>query len=280
MTIKEIDQIIEEGQSLKFLSQAYGEIASQKVRRIRAGVERNRMFFEEISYVYGMIQAIADKRKITLQKPKKTISLILTSNYRFYGNINSALIKFYIESTRLFDTARIIIGKTAAEYFKAQPTFSNVQIILLKTDYPSASELTQLASILKDYQQVLIFYSKLKSLLIQKPSTIDLSTTKQTVLNNNQTNFGAIFEPELPKILSFFDAQFITLLLEEAFLESELSRTASRLISMDQAQIKANNFIKEQKKARSYVKRSVDNILMLEAIAALRKGSSYGYKPV
>ena len=280
MTIKEIDQIIEEGQSLKFLSQAYGEIASQKVRRIRAGVERNRMFFEEISYVYGIIQTIADKKKVTLQKPKKTISLILTSNYRFYGNINSALIKFYIESTRLFDTTRIIIGKTAADYFKTQPYFSNIQSILLKSDYPSALELTQLANILKDYQQVLIYYSKLKSLLVQEPSTIDLSTTKQTVLNNNQFNFGVIFEPELPKILSFFDSQFITLLLEEAFLESELSRTASRLISMDQAQIKASNFIKEQKKIKSYVKRSITNKLILESIAASRKESLYGYKPV
>ena len=45
MTIKEIDQYLEEGNSLKQIAQAYSEIANQKLKRIRSEVERNSVFF-------------------------------------------------------------------------------------------------------------------------------------------------------------------------------------------------------------------------------------------
>lgn len=271
MTIKEIDQALEEGYSLKSIAQAYSEIANLKIKRIRSEVERNRMFFEEISYVYGLIKTLANKKKLAVAKSKKTISLILTSNYRFYGSINSALIDFYLTTTAKFATDRLLINKAAIEYFRAHPSpqqqgFSQM---VLKDDVPDASELKELVNIIKDYYQVLIFFPKLKSLLLQQPDILDLSTTKQEGVSKSQIDFKFIFEPDLAKILAFFDSQIITLLLEEAFLEAELSRTASRFISMDQAETEANKFIKEYSAYKAYGERSLENNTILENYAAM-----------
>lgn len=286
MTIKEIDEALEEGQSLKSIAQAYSEIANLKIKKIRSEVERNRIFFQEISQIYALIKKLALKRKINISKPKKTVSIILTSNYRFYGSINSDLINFFITSTQTIETDRIMLGKAAIDYFKAARISTKYTEVLLKDDQPDTLELTNLVAQLKDYNQVLVFYSSLKSLLVQIPTVTDITATgvstletsllqnKTQQLKNKTDEFKFIFEPELSKILAFFDSQIITLLLEGTFLESELSRTASRFISMDSAENEANKFISEYEKLKAYGKRNLDNNTILEnfaSMAAMRK---------
>lgn len=278
MTIKEIDSALEEGQSLKQISQAYTEIANLKIKRIRTEVERNRVFFEEISTVFALIKKLAIRKKISIAKPKKTVSLILTSNYRFYGSINSDLIDFYVEQTRKLDTDKIMLGKAAIDFFKSSKIFSNFQSVLLKGDHPTPEELINLVNIIKDYNQVLIFYSSMKSLLTQVPLFSDITASSATDLSSQikggekkdqNEDLKFIFEPEISKILHFFDSQIITLLLEGTFLESELSRTASRFISMDQAEIEANKFIRDYEKLKAYAKRTMDNNKILENFASM-----------
>lgn len=267
MNIREIDETIEEGDLLKQIAQVYSDMANLKIKRIRANVERNRSFFEEISYVYGIVRVVAARKKVIMQKSKKTISLILTSNYRFYGKINLTLIDFFTHFLKGAQTDILLIGKTAIDYFKTQPRLKT-KALLLKKDYPQEAELNKLVEITKDYSRVLVFYSKMKSLLIQIPEVIDLSTIKQQEISQNQLDLSFIFEPDLQKILAFFDSQIITLILEEAFLESELSRAASRFISMDQAETAANKFIDEYRKLRIYTKRSFLNNQLLESLGS------------
>ncbi len=286
MTIKEIDERIEEGQSLKAISQAYSEIANLKIKRIRSAVERNRLFFDEISTVYGIIKALALKKKMVLQKAKKRLCILLTSNYRFYGNINSSLNKYFLGSTReLADVDKLILGKGGIEYFRATKLLPNYKEVLLKDDMPSGQELTDLVNFCKDYNQVLVFHSKFKSLLTQQATFTDITATslylqesvKVYDTKKNQALMRFIFEPDLAKILAFFDSQVLTLLLEGTFLESELSRTASRFISMDQAETEANNSIKSYLTLKAYAKRNMGNNTILEnfaSMAAIRKGDS------
>lgn len=282
MTIKEIDTILEEGNSLKQIAQSYTEIANLKIKKIRTEVERNRIFFEEISKVFALIKKLAIKKKVSIVKPKKTVSLILTSNYRFYGSINADLIDFFILTTQKIETDKIMLGKAAIDFFRTSPIPGYCEEVLLKADQPTAEELMKLVEKIKDYNQILVIYSSMKSLLIQEPRVADITASDSSFANrnpltkNDQTNneLKFIFEPELDKILQFFDNQIITLLLEGTFLESELSRTASRFISMDQAETEANKFIKEYEKLKAYVKRNLDNNKILEnfaSMAAVRK---------
>lgn len=286
MTIKQIDQTLEEGQSLKAIAQAYSEIASLKIKRIRSAVERNRLFFDEILQVYGMVKSLALKKKISVIKPKKRLCMLLTSNYRFYGNINSSLINYFLGSTRqLPDVDRMILGKGGVDYFKATNALPNSKEVLLKDDMPSGAELASLAKLSADYNQVLVFHSKFKSLLTQKATSTDITATslylqdyiKAFDTKNNEAYARFIFEPELPKMLQFFDSQILTLLLEQTFLESELSRTASRFISMDQAETEANKFIKEYQTLKAYTKRNTDNNTILENFATLMAVRKEGY---
>lgn len=292
MTIRELDQLIEEAGSLQQIAQAYSEIANQKIKRIRSQVEVNRLFFKDMSRVYALVKVLAAAKKITVPKRKKMLCIILTSNYRFYGQINSTLIDYFIQTTQKIETEgvetdRIMLGKAAIEYFKKANIFRNYEEILLKSDTPDPLELTSLVNIIKDYNQVLIFYSRLKSLLVQEPSFTDITATTEKISLDKQSlrsydlkqslRFGDlrkevthfIFEPELDKILAFFDSQILTLLLEETFLESEVSRTASRFISMDQAETESIKVLKDYERLRSYAQRNMRNNQLLESIASI-----------
>lgn len=270
MNLKEIDDAIEEGISLKTIAQAYSEIANLKLKNIRAAAERNRLFFQEIASVYGLVKQIAATRKVVLQKSKKTVALIITSNYRFYGNINSSLIEYFVKNTEGIEMDRVIVGKVGIDHFKTTNTLPNLIPVMLKGDHPDTAELNALINIIKDYNQVLVFYTRIKTLLVQTPQVMDITASSQNIEEATGEKFRFIFEPELPKILAFFDSQILTLLLEATFLESEVSRTASRFISMDQAETEANKFIKEYKKVRAYTVRNKKNNQLLEGVAALR----------
>ncbi len=287
MTTRQIQDAIEEGNALKLISQAYGEIASIKLKKIRSEVERNRAFFDEIASVYRVVNLMAAQKAIAVPTPKKgTISVLITSNYRFYGNINNDLIRYFIVNTIKYQTDRLIIGETALDHFKTIKYFHSFENVILKKDLPSLTELASLATKFKDYSRVLVFYSQFKSVVVQKPTTSDITqfqpkidpkqVQKNPSLSLNLSlmlgpalSSSFIFEPEIEKILEFFDHQVKILLLEQTFLESELARTASRLVSMDEAQTNANEYIKQQKKTLNNAQKSINNARILETIASL-----------
>lgn len=272
MIIKHIKENIEEGVSLKLISQAYTEIASSKLKRIRQAVEKNRYYLEDLSKVFQIVKQVASNKHILSNKNNKTISILITSNYHFYGNINSELIKFFLESMKNAPTDQIIVGKTALEYFNTVGYKQPHQDFILKTDYPSPAELTQLVNITKFYSKIIVYYAQLKTVMVQTPTAKDITQTSYLKpLNEEERKHpqAFIFEPEIGKILDFFETQVTNLLLEQTFLESEVSRTASRLISMDQAQSSADTYISQEKILLGQAKKAISNNKLLETYNAL-----------
>lgn len=302
MTIKQINQLIEEGESLKLIAEAYTEIASSKLKKIRSDVERNRQFFNNISGVYRTVTQIAASQGVTIpSKNGKRISVLITSNYRFYGNINNQLIKFFIDKTSTYQGDKVIIGKTAQDYLRTINYVSPHTKVVFKSDNPTLEELQGFIESIKSYSQILVYYPQMKSVMVQNPTIKDItefqpvkmiqkeshsiknriiqpfigdsgnSSTKNpfssALVNGAQIDF--ILEPEIKKMLEFFDRQFSILLLEQTFLESELARTASRLISMDEAQSNAKDFIRDNRRVRGQIRRAISNGRLLESISTL-----------
>lgn len=269
-TIRQIKQTIEESDSLKMVAQAYTEIATLKLQKIRSGIERNRNFFQEITSVYRIVKVAANKKGLSeTSKNRGTISILLTSNQKFYGDLELRLIKFFAENSKKFPTDRLVIGTTAKEYLKATQFNEPYQIVVPSSDLPHLEEMRQLIAGITEYQQILVYYSRMQSILIQEPTVVNLLQKPPEHLLESKHTFEFIFEPEIRDILEFFNRQITLLLLEQTFLESELTRTAARLVSMDQAQANADNLIKGQKRMLAFAQRSLDNMRLLDTIASM-----------
>jgi ATP synthase F1 gamma subunit len=273
MTTKQIKELIIAGEGLKTLAESYTEIASLKLKQIRDDVERNRAFFEELTGVYGIVKQIASREKLVVNfKTKDTISIILTSNYRFYGNINNRVSDTFYKQSQTYKSDFLVIGKTGQQLLKPLPKTSGATYVVLKHDMPDDEELQALAKYIQPYNRILVYYPQFKSVLVQLPVIKDITQSHRTLQNETNTsltdNLGFILEPEIAEMLVFFDSQITALLLQETFLESELSRTASRLIAMDQAQSNADEYVGTQKNLLIHTQKSITNMKILETINA------------
>lgn len=271
LTLNQIRQILDESNSLKLVTQAYSEIAAIKLQKIRKGIEKNRDFFQEVSQVFRMVKVASVKNNIHPEQGKRgTISIIVTSNHRFYGGLESRLLQYFVVNTTKFKTDRLTIGKSAQEFLSTMHYTHDYVPYVFKNDLPDFNELQKLVSSLADYQQILVYYSRMQSVLVQEPHVVDvLQKPPEHYMESKEHSFDSIFEPELETMLKFFDNQITTLLLEQTFLESELARTAARLISMDRAETNAEDLIKQQRKMLFSAKKSIDNNRLLDMIAAL-----------
>lgn len=271
MTIKELTAVVNQASALKQISVAYTEISSNKLKKIRSLVEKNRLFLEELSLVFKVVKQVALQRNALPAKNNKTISILITSNYHFYGSVNQNLTSYFAESMKKSPTDQIIIGKTAKEWFDGNRYTFPYTHIVLKKDFPDSQELDMLVERIKGYSKILVFYSRMRTVLFQVPSFQDITQTSylQAQPAEDQKRQLFIFEPELTKILNFFETQGMNLLLQQAFLESELSRTASRLVSMDQSQMNADKFIHSQTILLNQAEKTAANSRLLETYTSI-----------
>lgn len=271
-TIKQINQVLDDSNSLKLVAQAYSEISAIKLQKIRKGIEKNRNFFQEITEIFHIVRVAALHQGIKVGTRRRgTLSILLTSNYHFYGSLETHLVKFFILNTTKFKTDRVVVGKTGSEFLQTMGYFHPYERHLFEDDLPTVEELKKLVVNLTGYQQILVYYSRMQSVLVQEPHVVDIvqAPPEHYLKNSKQAGAGYIFEPEIEQMVEFFNTQITQLLFEQTFLESELARTAARLTSMDQAQGNADDLIKQQRKLLAAAKRSIDNNRLLETISTL-----------
>lgn len=274
MTIHEINTIIEEGEALKTIASAYTEIASIRIQRIRGQVLKSRAFFNEILNIYALVRKTAIQKRKPGTPQKKAASILITSNNRFYGHIDTEIVKLFLNQGDHQEKGDVFAvgvgGKEALEAYH----FSPFKSIMIKKDMPGSEELANIAEMVGSYVKVLIYFAQFQTVMKQNPVVVDITESQSSALAQSKKLEGAfIFEPEAGKILDFFDSQLKQVLIEQTFLESELARTGSRLISMDQAEVNADKFVKDNHILLLQAKRSVQNAQILETIASFRKAN-------
>lgn len=270
-TVKQILEELEGTESLKMVAQAYTEISALKLEKIRSGIEKNREFFQDITEIYHIVNFEAAKKMIALRPKKGTVSILITSNEHFYGSLEHDLVKFFILNTTKFATDRVVIGSTAKELLQSLNYFHPYYQMIFKKDFPTNVEMQQLVSQVIGYEQIMVYYSRMHSILTQEPHVVDVVQKPPTFFIKSQAQtVDYIFEPELAEMLEFFESQITLLLIEQTFLESELARAAARLTSMDQAQFTADEIIKKQRLELGRAKKEIENVNLLENIATMK----------
>lgn len=299
-SFRQVNATITEGNSLKFLSQSYSEVAAAKLKRIRRGIERNRSFLSEIATIYAMLKLVATQRqyeKVPSASPfldtatrlilkggqllpfrrgaqlgvlpqklaKTTINILLTSNYRFYGSLERNLIEFFLNHARRFANRSLVVGRIGIEFLNAIK-FTPFEPMIFTADMPNIAELKTLTENIVSYDRVLVFHSSFQSVLSQTSHIKDIKEA-QFEVSIPRKKIDYIFEPEIDKMIAFFDTQISSILLEQTFLESELARTAARLVTMNNAEENANKFLGQQKRFLAQAARSLYNIALLDSLS-------------
>lgn len=258
---------------MELLAEVYTDIARARLEKVRSGIERNRAFVAEIANVLHIVRVTAEEQGLSAKRKKKiSASVVITSNKRFhYGGLDSRVVDFYVAHTAYTGFVdRYVVGSVGADVLTGKQYPFPFNPIRFDRDLPSASELVALASQLNDYQKVFVYYPQFMTVLSQRPTFVDMTGLISASSGGSGDRYY-IFEPEIEKILDFFEQQVMAILLEQAFLESELSRIGSQLVAMDNASINAGNIIREQNLLLASARRSAASMAVLEMTAGMRR---------
>lgn len=253
-TKRDIQIQFEQIESLSTLVEVYGQIAAERMMKIRDAVLKNRTFLNSINEIFtdtlanyakklsdllalGKLKINEGGRVTFLSHNGKTVSVFISANTGFYGNVIHKVFDKYLEDLKNnpnFEAT--IMGKVGRSLFvESMPdkpfTFFDIP------DYGvSSSVLDEIIKHLVQYEEIRIYYAEYKSVVTQEPTkrSIVAGTPIQKKIDAPKTTY--IFEPSVEAILTFFETQIFASLFDQSLRESQLAKCASRMLAMQVAQ--------------------------------------------
>ncbi len=235
--------------SFKGLATAYEEISVTKMQRARGKVLAARAFLDDLAKVFADVkssysdeisQINKNKRGIfsfsTGNKNGKTISVLLSSNTKLYGDIGKKVFRLFMDEVAKASSDIYIIGKVGKEYYDSTDEKKAYQYIDFPETEDSKKHLDQVLAMLEQYENVQVYYGQFVNVITQNPVKSNVSGTKtleEVVANQKHVKF--FFEPSIESVLTIFEKQIFGSLFRQTLHESELSHVTSRIQQMEMA---------------------------------------------
>ena len=264
--LEELKAEIKDEEILYDLASAFTEVSAAKIGVLKRNFEENQSFFQEVSGLYRLVKSSSG---LPATASKGTLAIAMTTNNRFYGVINLEVMKKFLSETQNQSVERLVVGKIGASHLKPTGQEARIEKMVFAHDVPSIEELKDLLEKTKSYQQVLLFYPQFKTIYTQTPAVTDITYSPSTPTATEDLHF--IFEPELPKILEFFETQIRAILLQGVLLEMELSVTASRLQAMSRSQEHAREVLESRRQQLTKAVHSQINARLLESLGRVKR---------
>jgi len=281
-------------EALQNLTQVYGEIASARMKRTRDSVVLIRQFLSEIYQIFEEVRIsyLKEVRKL-IKKPKrfpfgqketgkkdkitflahngKTVNVLISSETGLYGEIIPATFRLFINDSRRKNCEITIIGKQGLALFigsgETRPyTFFN----LPEKEDLTYESLSDIVNHIVQYEEIRLYYGKFLSIVSQKPECRIITSEIPVGQNEKEkTKREYIFEPDLEKILMFFETEMFASSFYQAFREGQLAKYASRILAMDAAYENIQKAIKEILSEKLRFEHKLQNRKQLNALPAI-----------
>lgn len=247
--VRKIEDEINQLNGLYTMTQAYEQIASVRMKRTRASVLSNREFLDQINEVFDEVRNSYAKQVAALVKGKrgpgarkitflahngKTVSLLLSANTGLYGDIVRKSFDFFMEDVKTAKTEVSIVGKYGLSLFLQQMPDRPYTYFDLPDQKVTPGQLATIVKHIVQYQEIHVFYGKFYNVIIQRPDLFSISS-EISLSTKSEVKVSYLFEPTLEKILMFFETEIFASLFDQAVRESQLAKSASRVMAMDRA---------------------------------------------
>ena len=247
ITKKSIEFEIESLTNIKGMVEAYEEIAALRIRRNRDQVLRSRMFAEELNTLFQQVRLSASdkidpKKRSYLEKNGKTLFVFLSTNTGLYGNIVRRIFNLFAKYVGQYADNVLIIGKSGLKLLQEQ----NIIKPLTYLDFPEttidSTFIDRIGSYMLQFERVIVFYAKFAGVMHQDETMIDISGSPPAAPReapaskvSQNVKIKYFFEPEVNKILGFFEKEIFASILEQTVSEFQLAKLSSRVVGLNNA---------------------------------------------
>lgn len=267
--LEKLQKEIKDEETLHELASALTEVSTAKVGLLKKDFEENKGFYEEVSDLYRLVKFSAH---LSESASKGVLSVAITTNGRFYGVINLEVMRRFVVETQKQETDRLVIGKIGAMHLQSIKFKAPFKTMVFETDVPKMADLEEFLELAQPYQKIFLYYPQFKTIYTQTPAVTDIAySPTPEVRSAVEEELQFIFEPELPKIVGFFETQIRAILLNRVLLEVGLSVTASRLQAMSRAKEHAQETLVKKRQQLTKERRSLINARLLDSLSGAKK---------
>lgn len=269
---------------LKDLVTIYEEIAASRMNRIRKSVLENRDFLIDIATVFEEVKVSYQKEIERLMKQKKindmtklsilkhngkTITVFLSANAGLYGDIIGKTYRNFKRFVTSNQTDIVITGRLGKQLFVSEFPGLRFHYVEMADHGFDKDTLQQILALILPYKNVYVFHGKFETILHQEASVSHL--TGDTAISVEKVSSKQyFFEPDLEKILLFFEEEILSSLFEQTVYESHLAKYASRMVTLDQASEGIRLALKKTQLLERLTRHQEQNKKQLNALAGLK----------
>jgi len=238
-------------ETIRSLCVAYEQISVMKMKKIKDAVLYTRGFYDELSEVYLQMKKtykhqvmtlarqnqIKDPQKLLLMgKNEKTVDILLSANNKLYGDILNNVFYKFVEEIRNKNTDLVIIGRLGKKMYDDLGSKKAYTYFEIPDTDLTINDLKPVINNIIKYSKINVFFGRYESffsqLALNKNITGDIMMGNDRDLKDNKFYY---FEPNLEKILLFFETQIFSNFFKQTAYEGQLARYASRISAMEQA---------------------------------------------
>lgn len=263
LNLKQLEQALDTTDTLGNVTQAFENIASIEIRRIKDRVIASREFFHELWGLYSQLRVSEEEvfnpnRNI---ENNKTALLVVTSDSNLGGEIDQRLINQVLGEYRKEKHDIVVIGSHGESLLRAVG-IRPVAVFKLP-DVTKKIDVVPMINLVSKYQDSVVYFESFISLSTQRIAHLELlfAVQKLTTLEKSRTHEELIisgdyiFEPSLQKVVSYMESMMLSTALTEVILESRLAQLASRFNAMSRAHQSAADRTKYLSNSISRLKR-------------------------
>ncbi len=237
---------LENIKSIQMISRVMRDVSVNKVKNLKETFERNLEFYNSIGHAFSSVKQLIYQYHLGFAaelKKRPTAHIAITSNHQFYGDLNQKVAEVFLKKWDEVDD-KLMIGKTGKNYIDSDPKSKKCLFMNFEEDNPTRDEIYKVVGWSKKYDKIIVYYPKYEDPLHQVVTSIDISQILDFKEPESLERY--IFEPDLATIHDFFTTQIQYILFQRIMLETDLSRTATRLIRMDSAEHSASEMYKKE----------------------------------
>lgn len=273
-------------QALKYINDfviSNEEMAANNMRKIRNAVVSRRDFVAEITQLYNDVKAcykkeLSDflsgkKHKNTelfklIKKNDKNVYVLLSTNTSLFGDIVRNTFNLLKEHETNGKGDIVIVGKMGKKIFEAERPGASFKYFDFPDTYLDYQLLKTIALHIIQYSKVVIFHSKFQTLLRQTPTAYTIAElTKESGGGAGQIKY--IFEPSIEKIIEFFEKEIFTSIFEQTMHESQLSKFAARMVTLDRTMLNVKKGLVTLNKKRRVVQHELMNKQQINVVSRM-----------
>ena len=253
-SLKTIRRRISSVKSTQQITKAMKMVAAAKLRRAQEAATRARPYAEKLGELLGSVAALVARDAHPLlaerENEQRIELLIVTSDRGLCGGYNTNLLRraqLFLNEHRDRQVRLTLVGRKGYDFFRRRRAEIAEQFVNLGAG-PDHELAVRLGSrVAADFaadkvDAVYLLYSSFRSALSQVP-TVErlLPVTPGKQAEGSAVEYG--YEPDVGTLLDRLLRQYVTTLIDRAFLESIASEYGARMTAMESATSNASDMI-------------------------------------